>query len=148
EAIVRYAEAVIGGRENEYSAITSIVRKDRPRLTDGTILSADRLSDLLAATVDAVGRMDSSHLVIQGPPGTGKTFTLAHAIAELLKNGKRVGVTAMTHKAINNLLCKVEDVARERGVSFAGIKKSGDAEQQLGGSIIGDTDNNAVATSD
>ncbi len=93
--------------------------------------------------------MDNSHLVIQGPPGTGKTFTSAHAIVELLKNGKRVGVTAFTHKAINNLLNKIEEVARERGVKFTGVKKSSsDTEQRLGGSVIVDTDDNAVATSD
>ncbi|HEY9226911.1 MAG TPA: AAA domain-containing protein, partial [Gemmatimonadaceae bacterium] len=149
EAIVRYAEAVIAGRENEYSAITSIVRRDPPRLGDGVILRPGGQSDLLSGTVDAVGRMDNSHLVIQGPPGTGKTFTSAHAIVELLKSGKRVGVTAMTHKAINNLLSRVEDVARERGVKFTGVKKSSkDPEQQLRGSIIEDTDKNEVATSD
>ena len=112
EAIVRYAEAVLTAGENEYSAITSIIRRDPPRLAEGVILNGG-ISDLLAATVDAVGRMDHSHLVIQGPPGTGKTFTSAHAIVELLKNGKRVGVTAMTHKAINNLLCEVEKVAED-----------------------------------
>jgi uncharacterized protein len=149
EAIVRYAEAIVAGREKDYAAITSIVRKDRPRLAEGVILRGDRTTDLLPGTIDAVGRMDNSHLVIQGPPGTGKTYTSAHAIVELLKNGKRVGVTAFTHKAINNLLCKIEEVARERGVKFTGVKKSSsDPEQQLGGSIITDTDDNAVATSD
>ena len=148
EAIVRYAEAVLAAGENEYSAITSIIRRDAPRLADGVILNGG-ISDLLAATVDAVGRMDNSHLVIQGPPGTGKTFTSAHAIVELLKNGKRVGVTAMTHKAINNLLCEVEKVAEKRGVKFTGVKKSSnDPETQLCGSVIEDTDKNEVATSD
>jgi uncharacterized protein len=147
DAIVRYAGAVIVGRENEYSAITSIVRRDPPRLAGGVILRD--ASDPLSGTLDAVGRMDNSHLVIQGPPGTGKTFVSARAIVELLKNGKRVGVTAFTHKAINNLLYKIEEVARERGVRFKGVKKwSKDAEQKLRGSIIEDTDDNDVATKD
>ena len=34
EAIVRYAEAVIAGRENDYAAITSMIRKDPPRLAE------------------------------------------------------------------------------------------------------------------
>jgi uncharacterized protein len=149
EAIVRYAEAVIAGREHEYSAITSIVRRDAPRLAGGFILNEEDSSDLLPATVDAVRRLDDSHLVIQGPPGTGKTFTSAHAIVDLLRNGKRVGVTAMTHKAINNLLAKLEDVARDRGVQFKGVKKSSkDLEQQFRGSLIENTDKNEVATSD
>jgi uncharacterized protein len=149
ESIVRYAEAVIAGREADYAALTSIVRKDRPKLTGGSILGADRTADLLSGTIDAVRRLDNSHLVIQGPPGTGKTFTSAHAIVELLKYGKRIGVTAMTHKAINNLLHQIEDVARKRGVAFTGVKKSSsDPEQQLHGSAIEDTADNEVATSD
>lgn len=148
DAIERYAQAVIDGREADYGAITSIVRKDRPRLTGGLILPAGT-TDALAGTIDAVERMDNSHLVIQGPPGTGKTFTSAHAIVELLKSGKRVGVTAFTHKAINNLLSKIEEVARERGVKFRGVKKSSnDPEHRLNGAVIMDTDDNDDATSD
>ena len=148
-AIERFAQAVIDGRETAYAAITSIVRKDRPRLTGGVILREGRASDLLSGTIDAVQRMDNTHLVIQGPPGTGKTYTSAHAIVELLKNGKRVGVTAMTHKAINNLLKEIEKVARKRGVTFTGVKKSSnDPEQQFGGAVIQDTADNADATSD
>ncbi|HET8699093.1 MAG TPA: AAA domain-containing protein, partial [Gammaproteobacteria bacterium] len=43
-------------------------------------------------------------LPIQGPPGTGKTFTGSHMIVELLKAGKKVGVTAVSHEVIRNLL--------------------------------------------
>jgi uncharacterized protein len=43
-------------------------------------------------------------LAIQGPPGTGKTFTGSHMIVELLKAGKKVGVTAVSHEVIRNLL--------------------------------------------
>jgi uncharacterized protein len=150
EAIVRYAEAVTAGCENEYSGITSIVRRDAPRLMNGVILGGSGDSDLVSATIDAIERMDNSHLVIQGPPGTGKTVTSARAIVELLKNGKRVGVAAFTHEAINNLLRKIEAVARERGVTFTGVKKGSkdNPEQQLRGSIIEDTHKNEVATSD
>jgi len=48
--------------------------------------------------------LDSSILPIQGPPGSGKTFTAAHMIIELVNTGKRVGVTANSHKVISNLL--------------------------------------------
>ncbi|HEX5047884.1 MAG TPA: TM0106 family RecB-like putative nuclease [Gammaproteobacteria bacterium] len=43
-------------------------------------------------------------LPIQGPPGTGKTFTGSHMIVELIKAGKKVGVTAVSHEVIRNLL--------------------------------------------
>ncbi|QMV02894.1 TM0106 family RecB-like putative nuclease [Devosia sp. D6-9] len=43
-------------------------------------------------------------LPIQGPPGAGKTYTGGRMIVELVRSGKRVGVTANSHKVIRNLL--------------------------------------------
>ncbi len=68
--------------------------------------------------------LDSSYLFIQGPPGAGKTWAGARVIAHLLKNGKRLGVAAQSHKAIDNLLNEIVKVARETGLSFSGLKKS------------------------
>lgn len=48
--------------------------------------------------------LDHGTLPIQGPPGTGKTYTGAHLILALLREGKRIGVSAVSHKAIQNLL--------------------------------------------
>jgi uncharacterized protein len=48
--------------------------------------------------------LDRGVLPIQGPPGTGKTFTGSHMILELIKAGKKVGVTAVGHETIRNLL--------------------------------------------
>lgn len=52
---------------------------------------------------------DLLHL-IQGPPGTGKTLMLAHLARLLVKDGKRVFVTALTHRAIHNALNKIVKV--------------------------------------
>lgn len=52
---------------------------------------------------------DLLHL-IQGPPGTGKTLMLAHLACLLVKDGKRVFVTALTHRAIHNALNKISKV--------------------------------------
>ncbi|MDQ3518994.1 MAG: TM0106 family RecB-like putative nuclease [Gemmatimonadota bacterium] len=135
-AIMRYAEAVAAGRASDYAAITSILHREKPALKGGKILTTEE--DLLAGTIDAVARMNGTHLVIQGPPGSGKTFTSAHAIVSLLRAGKRVGVTALSHKAINNLLEQIEDVARKEGVTFRGGKKCSEKEDALGGSLIED----------
>ena len=81
--------------------------------------------DLDAMKSRALG-LDSSYLFIQGPPGAGKTWAGARVIAHLLKNGKRVGVAAQSHKAIHNLLNEIEKFARETGLSFRGLKKSTD----------------------
>ncbi len=56
-------------------------------------------------------RLDRSVLPVQGPPGSGKTYTGARMILDLLV-GKRVGVTANSHKVISNLLdavCRAAD---------------------------------------
>jgi uncharacterized protein len=73
-------------------------------------------------------------LPIQGPPGTGKTFTGSHMIVELLKAGKKVGVTAVSHEVIRNLLkdaCK--RAAEQRLPDFKclhkGAEREGDPEQ-------------------
>lgn len=56
---------------------------------------------------EAVAAILSSDLttVIQGPPGTGKTHTLALAIAELVKRGKKMLIAAPSNTAVDNL-CK------------------------------------------
>jgi uncharacterized protein len=45
-------------------------------------------------------------------------------IVELIRQGKKVGVAANSHKAIHNLLDKIEEMADQRGVAFIGVKKS------------------------
>jgi predicted RecB family nuclease len=71
----------------------------------------------------------SAYLFTQGPPGAGKTWTASHRIVELMRQGRRVGVTSNSHKAIHNLLDAVEKVAAEARVDFRGLKKLGTGDQ-------------------
>ena len=70
-------------------------------------------------TVEAACRialaLDGNVLAIQGPPGTGKTYTGGHVICALVRAGLRVGVTAVSHKVIVNLLEAAATLAREDG---------------------------------
>ncbi|WP_027443693.1 TM0106 family RecB-like putative nuclease [Erythrobacter cryptus] len=126
-----------------YRALLDIIERNPPRLAgwEGGALVRPGESLLEAATRRCLA-MDETALFIQGPPGTGKTHTSAHVICALLAEGKRIGVSSNSHKAINNLLARIEDVAEQQGISFSGVKKStrGKDEQKLNGRIITDVE--------
>ncbi|BDV31260.1 TM0106 family RecB-like putative nuclease [Microbacterium terricola] len=79
-----------------------ILLRRHPRTQSGRLTPVDVLdSPALAA---AIRDVDRSYLAVQGPPGTGKTHTGAHAIAELVNEGWKIGVTAQSHAVIDNFL--------------------------------------------
>jgi uncharacterized protein len=63
-----------------------------------------------------VTALNDSLFAIQGPPGAGKTHTAAWMICGLVSMGKKVGITALSHKVIRNVLEKVLVVADELGM--------------------------------
>ena len=64
----------------------------------------------VVAVAQAIGpRLRGGVLPIQGPPGTGKTYTAARMITTLVRAGRRVAITAQSHRTISNL---VEEVLR------------------------------------
>ena len=69
-------------------------------------------SGLTESQVEAVAMSYAADLLhlIQGPPGTGKTLMLAHLARLLVQDGRRVFVTALTHRAIHNALNKIGKV--------------------------------------
>ncbi len=114
QALQRLARSVLGGHPSFAAAKSILIREPFP---------ADLPQDDLDAAREIVAGLDGGHLVIQGPPGTGKTYTGARLIVRLMRLGRRVGVTAQSHKVIHNLLAEVERVAREEGFAFRGLKK-------------------------
>ena len=84
-------------------------------------------------------RLDRSVLPVQGPPGSGKTYTGARMILDLLAGGKRVGVTANSHKVISNLLGAVCRAADERPAEGArvGSEQGGMAADPGAGDVRG-----------
>ena len=77
-----------------------------------------------AKILHAVTHLDHSYLFIQGPPGSGKTYVSAHIIVELLKDGRKIGITSNSHKAIHNLLAYVTGIAEREQFRFRGVKKA------------------------
>ncbi len=68
-------------------------------------------------------------LVIQGPPGTGKTYAASHVIEALLADGKRVGISSNSHKAIINLLRACADRSHQSGIPLLGLKVGGEIDE-------------------
>ncbi len=105
-ALLRFAE-----NRDRYPAAVEILERRTPRARlDGTLAKA-ALS------------LDRSYLFVQGPPGSGKTWNGARAAIALMQAGQRVGITALSHKAIHKFLEDLEEAALEQGYQFSGRKK-------------------------
>jgi len=61
----------------------------------------------LDAAIRLVLTIRNSTLAIQGPPGSGKTYTGARMVVRLLQAGKKVGISATSHKVITKFLEEV-----------------------------------------
>ncbi len=78
----------------------------------------------LEAARRLVLRLDEGTLAIQGPPGSGKTYTGARMAVELLRAGRRIGISAMSHKVITHFLDEVLSAAGDDVVVRAAQKVS------------------------
>jgi len=63
------------------------------------------------AAMRCIPALRRSCLSIQGPPGSGKTTTAARAILDLIERGKRIGISANSHKAVLNLMSKCAELS-------------------------------------
>ena len=104
---------------------TELLARNPPRIQGKLIGEAIYTYDeVLENAIEVVSALNNSYIIIQGPPGTGKTYTSSQLIVELIKAGKKVGISSNSHKAIDNLLRRVEKTACEKGVKFSGVKKA------------------------
>ncbi|MCA1587417.1 MAG: TM0106 family RecB-like putative nuclease [Chloroflexi bacterium] len=90
----------------------------------GEPLRRESESDLEAAR-RLVACLREGTLAIQGPPGSGKTYTGARMIVDLLAAGKRVGISATSHKVISNFVREVLKAAESSGADVRAIQKTG-----------------------
>lgn len=123
-----------------------LLERRPPRLRSGGLqpLPGETVTD---AAARLVLDLDRTTLAIQGPPGAGKTYTGARMIRALVEAGKRVGVTAGSHKVIRNLL----DAVHEQGVA-AGRRvrlghKVGEPDDGAAGDVLIFDDNDAARAS-
>lgn len=76
--------------------------------------------------------LDHGALAVQGPPGSGKTYTGARMILSLVAAGKRVGITANSHKVIGNFIGAILDAGAKEGISVRIAQRVSKPEQGCG----------------
>jgi uncharacterized protein len=129
EALARIAEHVVANGINgdgPYKAARALLLKE-PMFRPGEAIRREGETTLDAA-LRATGELRNGVFPIQGPPGAGKTYTGARMICALVRRGKRVGITANSHKVIRNLIDAVIKAADELGVDLHCCQRAGEAE--------------------
>ncbi len=112
-----------GTPDVSFPAARALLSRDMPTLTPGVRLQQPSESAADAA-IRIAPHLRDTVLAIQGPPGAGKSYTASRMILALLEQGKRVGITANSHKVIGNLLAKVQEAAQERNVTVRSVQKA------------------------
>jgi len=126
------------------TAAADLLARRSPRLRPGTPLvvegetAADRTRRLVTA-------LDGGVLAVQGPPGAGKTHAGARAVLDLVRAGRRVAVTANSHKVVGNLLDGVLRAARAAGTTVRAVQKAPAGQRCDAPEVIG-TDTNGTVT--
>ncbi|HUG48743.1 MAG TPA: TM0106 family RecB-like putative nuclease [Candidatus Limnocylindria bacterium] len=113
----------------QYRAARDLLRRLAPRWLggDGGKLVREAETGTYAAR-RLVTQLDGTTLPIQGPPGSGKTYTGARMILDLVRAGRRVGITSNSHKVICNLLEAVCDAAEEAAEPLRAMQKGEEDE--------------------
>src|SRR5215469_7234428 len=103
EALFRIGEWVAANgieAPGRYRAGRDLLLRKRPRLEKGETLEPRAGESPQGTACRIAAALKDSVFAIQGPPGAGKTFTGARMICELVKQGKKIGVTALSHKVL------------------------------------------------
>lgn len=93
----------------------SILARTPAQFAQGVGPPGEEFRPDLDAILEWVPKLEGSCVPIQGPPGTGKTYTGSHVVRELVNAGKRVGILAMSHHAIDNLVDAVVERFAQAG---------------------------------
>lgn len=115
--------------EGPYRAARDLLLRASPRLSSGAPLALDPSVSLESEVRRLATQLDHTVLAGQGPPGAGKTYLGARMICALAKAGKRVAVTAVSHKVIRNLLDAVAKAADAEDLSISIAQKKSDPDE-------------------
>jgi uncharacterized protein len=127
-ALAEFATRLLDQSGSAPNAVTTaLLRRELPRFAPGGRPAGGVFGDDLVEMIGWVTQLDHSYVAIQGPPGTGKTYSAAHLVHTLITAGQRVGITAMSHAAIDHLLKKIVTVFDDVGASeqLRAVRKPG-----------------------
>ena len=139
ESLQRLARWVLDhGMEShgEYRAARDLLGRQSPRFVGSEeqgLLAPGETTEAAARRI--ASSLDESYLAIQGPPGSGKSTVGAQMIVDLVEQGKRIGVTANSHKVIGELLAKAAEAAEKRRVRVR-IGQRSSSEPTFGDAIL------------
>jgi len=102
-------------RPGDYAAARDLLLRRPPRFGDEPLCREGETA--LDAAVRVAPLLGDSWLGVQGPPGSGKTYLGAEVAVELVRLGRKVGVTANSHRVVAHLLDKIAERAAARGVA-------------------------------
>jgi uncharacterized protein len=134
QSLMRIAEDVASGG-SAYRAARSLLAAGSPRLKSGLFAQRDGEAALDFA-VRIAADLDDTVLAIQGPPGAGKTYCGARMICALVGQGLKIGITALSHKVIDNLLRAVHEASAETGVAVRLAHKFDDKDGESAGGPV------------
>ena len=128
KSLMRFGERVLtegfAGRAPYRAGLELLLRRPSPLIGENGALRRAGETTVQAAC-RLVERLDGNVLAVQGPPGTGKTYTGAQMICALKKRGLKVGVTAVSHKVIVNLLEATMAEAHRQGLELRAVHRQG-----------------------
>jgi len=115
ESLLSLGRSLVGGPKSVPPAALQLLRRAAPALGQPEGEALLRPDESIEAALSRIARHpEGVVLAVQGPPGSGKTHQAALLILELIREGKRVGVTANSHAVISSLLKKVQELAGDK----------------------------------
>ncbi|MEP5614230.1 MAG: AAA domain-containing protein, partial [Cyclobacteriaceae bacterium] len=113
---------IANGFKGKHQCVHHLLLKQAPALAnEDAFLKRKPGQDLKEYTYSILNKLDHSILPIQGPPGSGKTYLGALMIMRLVNDGKRIGICALSHSAIQNVIKKVKEHAAKDDLEIGAI---------------------------
>lgn len=124
ESLLSLGKTLVEG-SSQFGAAQALLFRTPPRAAGGGALVREG-----EAPERALARLGSelhgSVVAVQGPPGSGKTYQAAQLILSLLRQKKRVGVTANSHAVIKGVLERVCQLGESEPALVRALHLEGD----------------------